>query len=148
MGCSAKIISAPRSGVSRPTSTFGAFQFIADYSQFSYENLENFAGDEVEDGSHWGLALGYEWDAWLFAFNYGNSNDFIEVDTTGDSANITLGDAEGYALTANYDLGGGAVLEAGIAHNTQDVLLGDRESGFSVGEDSFITYSFGVAMSF
>lgn len=123
---------------------FGAFHFIIDYAEMSYE-------DAIADsGSHWGVALGYDWDEWVFAINYGIAEDFIEIDTSGDTDIFTLGDAEGFALTANYNLGGGASLQAGIAHNTDTPLVYDNATDrFVLGdEESFVSYSFGVSMRF
>lgn len=110
---------------------FGAFQVIGDYSAISYDNFV------VDDGSHWGIAVGYETGPWLFAINYGHAQDFLEIDTSTDPNNIIIGDAEGYALTANYDLGGGASLQGAISHNTRSTF-----------GENFVAYSFGVAMDF
>jgi outer membrane protein OmpU len=122
---------------------FGAIQVIADYSQIDYDGARNpFTNSEVDTGSHWGIALGYETGPWLVAVNYGHAEDFIERDTDIDNENFLFGDSEGYALTVNYDLGGGASLQGAIASNNREVL--ER-----VGIDpDYVTYSFGVAMTF
>ena len=75
-------------------------------------------------GEHYGAAVGYETGPILVSANYGHFN--------GD----VVGDAEGWGLTANYDLGGGAQLQAGYSNNDVE------------GFDSEQQYSFGVAMSF
>jgi outer membrane protein OmpU len=117
--------------------SFGSFLFNADYSHIEYDNV-----DIASSGSHWGVALGYETGPWLVAVNYGHAEDFIERDTDIDNENFLFGDSEGYALTVNYDLGGGASLQGAIASNNREVL--ER-----VGIDpDYVTYSFGVAMTF
>jgi outer membrane protein OmpU len=122
---------------------FGAIQFIADYSHIDYDDATNpFTLDDVDNGSHWGVALGYETGPWLFAVNYGHAENFIERDTDIDNTSYLFGDSEGYALTANYDLGGGASLQGAIAHNTRGVF---EEVDL---DPNYMTYSFGVAMSF
>lgn len=72
------------------------------------------------DNDYIGVALGYTIDALSFTVNYG------EFDTGAD----------GFGLAANYDLGGGAVVQFGY---------GDGTDG--AGNDSD-TFSLGVAMSF
>ena len=92
-------------------------------------NYSHYDDDLGGDYDHLGLAVGYEWDAFLIAANYGTydfDNEGFAADDRGD----------GYGLVVNYDLGGGAELQAGYGYN-------DVED-----EDSFSTYSFGIAMSF
>jgi len=74
---------------------------------------------DMETDTHTGLALGYTMDALTVAVNWG------EYDS-GDN---------GTAVTVNYDLGGGAELQAGYAVN--------EESGADANR-----FSLGVAMSF
>ncbi len=95
-------------------------QAILNYSQY----------DEFPLGidNHWGVALGYEFDQWLVAVNYGR----FEYDD--------INDAEGLALVVDYDLGGGAELQGAYATNTVD----DGDGG----SNDYDTYSFGIAMSF
>lgn len=87
---------------------------------FNYSHYDDDAGGDYD---HFGLALGYEWDAFLVAANYG-TYDFDNGE-----------DADGYGVVVNYDLGGGAELQAGYGHNDAD-------------GDDFSTYSFGIAMAF
>jgi len=123
--------------------SFGAFQVIGDYSQINYSDLEDpLTNNDVDNGTHWGLALGYEMGPWLFAVNYGHAEDFIERDTDIDNNNFLLGDSEGYALTVNYDLGGGATMQGAISQNTRDLL---RELDQ---DPDYMRYSFGVVMTF
>ncbi len=81
--------------------------------------------DYDELGSHWGVAVGYSWDAFTVAANYGKFN----TDFEGGE------DSDGYGLVADYDLGGGAELQAGYGHS---------DTGF----DDYDTYSLGISMSF
>ena len=85
---------------------------------FNYTDYDGLAQDD-----HIGVAIGYEFGQLLVAANYG------KFDLVGG------GDNEGYGLVANYDLGGGASLQAGYGNS--DTPAGDSD-----------TYSFGIAMSF
>jgi outer membrane protein OmpU len=109
-------------GISADVGLDNGLRVIGNYSWRSNEG----DNDIDDDGEHWGVAVGYEFDALLIAANYGvfEGFGFGEIDS------------EGFGLIANYDLGGGASLQAGYGYN-------DIE-----GVDSFNTYSFGVAMNF
>ena len=84
--------------------------------------IVNYTDSGDADVTHTGLAVGYTMDALTVAVNWG------VYDTPA-------GDTEGTALTVNYDLGGGAELQAGYAAN--DILGVDANR-----------FSLGVAMSF
>ncbi len=92
-------------------------QAIINYSE--YENspygLDN----------HFGIAVGYEFDAFLVSLSYGQ----FEIEDADD-------DRKGYALVGNYDLGGGAELQGSYAIN-------ELEDG-----TDYDRFSFGIAMSF
>ena len=82
--------------------------------------------DDFGDASHVGVGVAYTMDAWTFAANYG------EFDFDGDN------DQSGFAVLVNYDLGGGAVIQAGYGSSSFD----------AAGVDDVESYSLGVAMSF
>lgn len=103
-------------GVSLDVTMDNGIQAIINYS-----DLDGYDGNDT----HLGLAIGYEFGALLVAANYG---EFELADDGGDD--------KGYSLIANYDLGGGAELQAGYGVN--DPAEGEK----------FDTYSFGIAMSF
>ena len=105
-------------GVSLDMNMDNGLQAIVNYSQLDVD----VAGVSTED-EHYGLAIGYEFGSLLVAANYGK----FEFD---DGSEI-----DGYSLIANYDLGGGASLQAGYGDSDIDGV--DAE-----------TYSFGIAMSF
>ncbi len=92
------------------------FQGIVNYSEY-----EDFPGGL---DNHFGIAVGYEFDAFLVSLSYGQ----FEIDDRDDR--------KGYALVGNYDLGGGAELQGSYAMNE-----------LSDGTD-FDRWSFGIAMSF
>lgn len=92
------------------------FTGILNYATYDYG-----VADDLE---HWGVGLGYEMGALLLHANWGK----WEQDN-GD-------DFDSYALVANYDLGGGAILAAGYA---SDVSTDDGD------QDQF---SFGLSLSF
>ena len=87
----------------------------------------------VDLENHFGVAVGYEFGNFLVAANYGH------FDTNG-------GDLSGYGVVANYDLGGGAALQAGYGHSDIDAD-DDTFDGFDADRD-VDTYSFGISMSF
>lgn len=101
-------------GVSLDFALDQGIEVILNYSEF----------DDLDEDSHYGIAVGYEFGAFLVAANYG------EFDLSDG------GEDTGYGLIANYDLGGGASLQAGYGFN-------DPEDS-----DSFDTFSFGISMSF
>ncbi|PTW50597.1 porin [Rhodovulum kholense] len=90
---------------------------------FEYSNYDP-SGAGNSDVDHYAIGLGYTMDALSVGASYG------KFDTSGD-------DADGWALTAAYDLGGGAAIVAGYSDSDVDNNDGDYE-----------TYSLGVAMSF
>jgi outer membrane protein OmpU len=71
------------------------------------------------DGTHMALGLGYTMDSLMIAANYGVYESTAGVETTGTG------------LVANYDLGGGAVFQAGYGNGDGDT-----------------TWSAGMALSF
>ncbi|KKK72886.1 hypothetical protein LCGC14_2899410, partial [marine sediment metagenome] len=101
-------------GVSVSGKLASGFQAILNYT-----DLDGVNGAD----NHTGVALGYNTGAITVAMNYG------VFDLVGGGEN------EGYGLIGNYDLGGGASLQAGYGHSTVGGVDGDR-------------YSFGVAMAF
>ena len=95
--------------------TFGAITAGLSY-------LNGDMGDN--DYEHYGVGVGYSSGALSLHANYGEY-DFSEG-----------GDADGFGVTAGYDLGGGAVVQFGYGSSDVD------------GADDVDSYSFGVAMSF
>ncbi len=96
-------------GVSVDADFHNGFEAVLNYWELS-------GGTATTDNDYLGVALGYTVDALSFTVNYG------EFDTG----------SEGFGLAANYDLGGGAVVQFGY---------GDTDGGND-------TFSLGVAMSF
>ncbi|SHI72995.1 outer membrane protein OmpU [Palleronia salina] len=105
---------------------------------FNYTDYDNYmapatglggfaASGGVMVDDHIGVAVGYEFGQFLVAANYG------KFDTAA-------GDMDGYGLVANYDLGGGASLQAGYGKS-------DFDNGAAADQDRD-SYSFGIAMSF
>ncbi|BAQ67278.1 hypothetical protein NHU_00107 [Rhodovulum sulfidophilum] len=89
---------------------------------FEYSNYDPSGNND--DVDHYAIGLGYSINALSLGASYGK----LEMD--GD-------DADGYALTAAYDLGGGASVVAGYSDSDIDNVDGD-----------FDTYSLGVVMNF
>ncbi len=82
----------------------------------NYSDLDGFGGNE----SHMAIGVAYTMDALTVAANYGQYDRTVGADR------------DGFGILANYDLGGGAVVQAGYG------------SGYSDAE----RWSLGVAMSF
>lgn len=136
-------------GLSLDMSMDNGLSAIVNYSNYDnvfQTSIGDFAPDDglvgigVELDEHYGLAVGYEFGAFLVSANYGK----FEYDGAETS---------GYGLIANYDLGGGAELQAGYAHNdyeAEDAVI-DGLTGAPGNLDQsgdFDTYSFGIAMNF
>ena len=122
---------------------------IVNYS--NYENVrqtsigdfapeDGLVGIGVELEDHWGLAVGYEFGAFLVSANYGEFS-FDGAETSG------------YGVQANYDLGGGAELQGGWSRSEYEAegAVIDGLTGATGNLDQsgdFDTYSFGIAMNF
>ncbi|WP_168771117.1 porin [Palleronia sediminis] len=116
-------------GVSLGVQMDMGLQAILNYTDYDnvakvFEAANGFPIGAAGIDNHWGIAVGYEFGAFLVAANYG------KFDLDGG------GDVDGYGLIGNYDLGGGAELQAGYGRSNFD-NVGDQD-----------TYSFGIAMSF
>jgi outer membrane protein OmpU len=97
-------------GVSVSASVAG-FDVVANYSEASY------------DSNNIGIGIGYTIDAVSVSANY------------GERTNVS-GTSTGFGATVNYDLGGGAVIQAGFG----------SEDNYNFGKNS--SYSLGLALSF
>jgi outer membrane protein OmpU len=131
--------------------TFGDLTIGANYSVASWE-FDTTPASTAEfdvDITRVGLGAAYTMDAWTFAANWGQQ----EFDVEGVDEDFTN---SGYGLAIHYDLGGGAVIQFGYAHNSTDA---DVEVAFdsddldtivdaTAADDSFSEWSFGVSMSF
>ncbi|SIS63747.1 porin [Phaeovulum vinaykumarii] len=99
-----------------------------NYSSYDFE-ARDVTGvlTNTPDATHMGLGVAYTTGPWTVAANYGKYDvDAVNADVTG------------YGLVVNYDLGGGAVVQAGYgATDFEAPAANDTES-----------YSIGVAMSF
>ncbi|MEM9797241.1 MAG: porin [Pseudomonadota bacterium] len=94
---------------------FGSISAGINYSEYEV------AGDDIE---HIGIGVGYSSGPISLHANYGE----FDRDIAGDS--------DGFGLTAGYDLGGGAILQAGYGTSDFD------------GADDFDSYSLGVRLNF
>jgi outer membrane protein OmpU len=131
--------------------TFGDLTIGANYSVASWE-FDTTPADPDEfdvDITRVGLGAAYAMDAWTFAANWGQQ----EFDVEGADEDFTN---SGYGLAIHYNLGGGAVIQFGYAHNstdagvTVDFNADDLEDVVTATteDDSFSEWSFGVSMSF
>lgn len=89
---------------------FGPFAAIFNYSHFEtdVDDDVSYVSSSTVDYDHYGLGIAYIQDALTLEANYGYF-DVSGRNIDGDK----IGDPEGWGVAANYDLGGGAVLEAG-----------------------------------
>ncbi|MCE8417454.1 porin [Rhodovulum sulfidophilum] len=95
---------------------------------FEYTNFDPDNG--FSDVDHYAIGLGYSINALSLGASYGK----FETDIAG------VGDADGWALTAAYDLGGGASVVA--AYSDSDI------DGAAYDDNDYETYSLGVVMNF
>jgi len=114
-------------GASLSLNMENGIQAILNYSSFDESFLGGFEDAGLLD-SHFGVAVGYEFGSFLVAVNYGKF-DFEDG-----------GDNSGIGVIANYDLGGGAELQAGYGRN--EINRDDLD------DQEYDTYSFGIAMAF
>lgn len=77
----------------------------AEYSMFNNTTTAN------TNVKHTGIGLGYKMDALTIGANWGR----YQTDSTGAGANF---DTNGYGLAVDYDLGGGAILQAGYGNSS------------------------------
>ena len=100
------------------------FEVAVNYTD-NQEDAPDTTATYYGDATHYGLGVAYTMNAWTFAANYGE----YDYDDTPDKS--------GFGLLVNYDLGGGAVIQAGYGSSDYDGVKEDEES-----------YSLGIAMSF
>ncbi|MFV2054234.1 porin [Aliiroseovarius sp. YM-037] len=110
------------------------FQAILNYSDLDGQA----AGD---NDKHLGLGIGYSMNALTVSANYG------EYDLVGG------GSTDGWGLAANYDLGGGAVVQFGYgkgdyAATSTATVDDDTAAAVALAGTSRETWSLGIAMSF
>jgi outer membrane protein OmpU len=109
--------------------TVGANYAVTDIDATAVDGTTANANREI---SMMGLGIAYETGAWTFAANYGQGETET---TTGDL------DFSGIGALVNYDLGGGAVVQAGYSDS-------DRDERADIGNTDSSIYSLGIAMSF
>jgi outer membrane protein OmpU len=108
-------------GVSVSTTVGEGFSAGINYSTYDLGDV---------DADHIGVGVGYSAGALLASANYG----IFDFDNAGELS--------GLGLTVGYDLGGGAVVQAGYGYND---INGDGDDGI---DDDFSTYSVGLSFSF
>jgi outer membrane protein OmpU len=95
----------------------------------------DWAADELDSGSAWGVGAGYAFDAFSVHANYGEQS--FETNSGGEL------DTTGWGVAAGYDLGGGMSVLAGYGSSTVEL------KGKEVKADTdFDTWSFGLKMNF
>ncbi|MBV0913587.1 porin [Anianabacter salinae] len=122
-------------GVSASAELSSGLVLNANYSSFTnvFSGFGN-QGVRTQYNNHIGVGIGYTMGAITVGANYG-----VYDATVAGEAN-----REGFGLTANYDLGGGAILQAGYGNGT----YADRSTA-AVGDTlRQETYTFGLAMTF
>ncbi|WP_116085294.1 porin [Tropicimonas sp. IMCC34011] len=98
------------------------------------------------DGRHFGIGMGYTFDAVTVHANYGQYDYEFDGFFDGGDGDITV---SGYGLALGYDLGGGANVLLGYGASMASID-GDIEDDFEADEDDFDTdtYSVGLSMAF
>ncbi len=111
-------------GVSVNASLANGFTIGAQYTDFddTFVDVDDLGFAVADFDSHYGVGVGYTTGPISLSANYG------EFDTD-------LGDFEGIGLSAGYDLGGGAAIQAGYGYS--DTPFGDIDQ-----------FSFGLRMNF
>lgn len=122
-------------GLSLDATFDNGLRAIVNYSSFSGMVLDHTTtGGFVEPvDSHMAIGIGYTMDALTVSANYGvYDTNFCP----------TCADTEGFGIAANYDLGGGAVVQFGYGSGTHQDTIAPG------GTVSASTFSLGIAMSF
>jgi outer membrane protein OmpU len=117
-------------GVSAVLDMGNGFKFAGNYSTLDADLTAEISGSTTTvdyELAHVGLGVAYTMDALTMAVNWGKYDEDF---------NGTKSEADGYAIGINYDLGGGAVVQAGYQ---------DSEN---YDESESDAYSIGLAMSF
>lgn len=116
-------------GVSLSVGTDNGFIGILNYSETEYGDLGGVVGDERE--RHSAIGLGYNMNALSLGVSYSEFDNRFGIDGL---------EANGYAVSTNYDLGGGLTAQAGYSQGEFTMDGGDE-----LERDS---YSVGLSMSF
>jgi outer membrane protein OmpU len=113
---------------------YDAFGFGVTYVNLSTD--DNPAGESF-DADNLLVGASFGWEAWSFGVVYGNilSADGALDELDGDSS---------WEVSAQYDLGGGASINAGVQQTYDLLILGDEEEG----GDSATVADFGIKMAF
>ncbi|MDT0681214.1 porin [Roseicyclus sp. F158] len=98
------------------------------------------------DGRHFGIGMGYTFDAFTVHANYGQYDYELDGLFDGAGGDVTV---SGYGLALGYDLGGGANLLFGYGKSMASIDS-DVEDIFFLAEDDFDidNYSLGLSMAF
>jgi outer membrane protein OmpU len=105
-------------GLSASASFGGGFTGTLTYTSYDHSRA-------LLDGDHMSIGLGYSMNGLTIAANYGE----FDSDTNAN-------DRDGYGLAVNYDLGGGAMVQAGYASGSAGALASEDR------------WSLGLALSF
>jgi outer membrane protein OmpU len=100
---------------------------VLTYQEATYSND---AGENTATESDWGIGIGYQMNALTLALNYNQTDNKLGVASL---------DASAVGFVANYDLGGGLVVQFGAG-------AGEWKNGNTTYDAD--TYSLGVAMTF
>ncbi len=135
-------------GISLDADLYNGIRAVVNYSVYDAYDHGFSTYDWGEDSI--GLALAYELDEWLVSLNWGQRD--TNYDRVSPSSTTSEDDRyEGLSLVVNYDLGGGAVIQGGVAKGkvSESGVFTSVSGTFPYQfEDDYLKWSLGIAMSF
>jgi outer membrane protein OmpU len=105
----------------------------AEYTMFNNSTTANV------NVKHTGIGLGYKMDALTLGANWGR------FDAAAPAANVVNNDVQGFGVTADYDLGGGAIVQAGYGSTARYQSDGATAGGV---KQTGNAYSIGLRLNF
>jgi outer membrane protein OmpU len=112
------------------------FNGITGKLEYTQINNGTTAGTNVR---HTGIGLGYKMDALTLGANWGR------FDAAAPAANVVNNDVQGFGVTADYDLGGGAIVQAGYGSTARYQSDGATAGGV---KQTGNAYSIGLRLNF
>lgn len=112
------------------------FNGIIAKAEYTQINNGTTAGTNVR---HTGLGLGYKMDALTVGANWGR------FDAAAPGADLMNNDVQGLGLAVDYDLGGGAIVQAGYGSTTRYVSDGVTAGGVKTTNNA---YTIGLRLNF
>jgi outer membrane protein OmpU len=121
------------------TGTFGGFSGGVVYTAMSADSDNDLVAGDFDVLV---AGLGYTWDAWTI-------NGYYATVTNGEGSFAYLDSKDSYGASVQYDLGGGASVNMGVAQTYgRDQIGGPDDDYYAAEIDSATVADFGIKMAF